>query len=217
MNFLKKIFNRKKTAKTGAFFGSSAYEMKNLLCGIGQSEILDSKIKISKYPFEPSSVFPEKVINANEISAICWNSYPPLLRMEEEVIFISREYSDDLKKFTERNKIKTFEATRNWDWLLEPYLDTEFSNETDLRLTALLEKNGIQKEEIDQIRDEVKEQMFKYNFDTMIWDWGGLGLSDVLAAMRVKYNKKQFADFYKRAMEIQLRTGIAKKHKNRYS
>ena len=40
----------------------------------------------------------------------------------------------------------------------------------------------------------------------MLWDWGVLGLSDVLGAMRVKYNKEEFVDFYNRAMEIQLRT-----------
>lgn len=189
----------------GAFFGSSKYEMKNLLCGIGESEILDSEIKISKYPFEPSSVFPEKVISVNEINAISWDSYPPLIRIDNEVIFISREYSDQLKKFADNNKIETFEATRNWDWLLEPYVDTEYTDETDLRLTELLKKNGILKEEIDKIRSEVKEQMFKYNFDTLLWEQGGLGLSDVLGAMRVKYDKEQFAEFYNKAMEIQLR------------
>ena len=69
-----------------------------------------------------------------------------------------------------------------------------------------MEKNGILNEEIDTIRHEVKEQMLKYNFDTMLWEWGGLGLSDVLSAMRVKYDKEKFVDFYNRAMEIQLRT-----------
>ncbi|WP_417602277.1 hypothetical protein [Owenweeksia hongkongensis] len=47
--------------------------------------------------------------------------------------------------------------------------------------------------------------MLKYNFDTMLWEWGGLDLSDVLAAMRVKYNDEDFGNFYKQAMEIQLR------------
>jgi hypothetical protein len=206
MEFLKKIFNRKKELMTGTFFGSSEYEMKNLICGIGESEILGSTIKISKYPFEPSSVFLDKVIDAKEIKAISWDSYPPLIRIDNEVIFISREYSDVLKKFVERNKVETFEATRNWDWLLEPYVDTEYTDETDQRLTGLLQKNGILKEEIDEIRSEVKDQMFKYNFDTILWDWGGLGLSDVLESMRVKYNKEEFIDFYNRAMEIQLRT-----------
>jgi len=170
MEFFKNIFKKKKELMKGAFFGSSKYEMKNLLCGIGESEILDSEIKISKYPFEPSSVFPEKVISVNEINAISWDSYPPLIRIDNEVIFISREYSDQLKKFADNNKIETFEATRNWDWLLEPYVDTEYTDETDLRLTELLKKNGILKEEIDKIRSEVKEQMFKYNFDTLLWE-----------------------------------------------
>ena len=160
MEFLKKIFGRKKEPLLDAFFSSSEYDMKDLICGIGQSEILDSKIKISKYPFEPSSVFPGKEIYAHDIKSISWDSYPPLVRIDDEVIFISREHSDKLKQLAIRNKIETFEATRNWDWLLEPYVDTEYTDKTDQRLTDLLKKNGILKEEIDKIRREVKEQMY---------------------------------------------------------
>ncbi|MBL3656132.1 hypothetical protein [Fulvivirga sediminis] len=206
MNFFKSLLKSKENPKTGALFGSTEYELKNMLCGIGDSEIFESTIKISNYPFEPSSVYPEKEISANEINSICTDSYPPLIKVKDEVIFISREYFEDLKNFRERNKIPPFEATRNWDWLLEPYLDTEYTEQTDKRLNDLLSKNGILKDEIDSIRNEVRDQMYKYNFDTMLWDWGGLGLADVLAAMRVKYNKAQFAEFYKRAMEIEVRT-----------
>ncbi len=38
--------------------------------------------------------------------------------------------------------------------------------------------------------------MSKFNFKTMLWEWGDLGLNDVLAAMCVKYDKKEFEDFY---------------------
>ena len=206
MEFFKNIFKNKKEPLKGSFFGSSEYEMKNLLCGIGESEILDSEIKISKYPFEPSSIFPEKVISANEINAISWDSYPPLIRIENEVIFISRENAEELRRFVERNEIEIFESSRSWDWLLEPFLDTEYTGETDQRIISLLKENGINKEEIYIIRNEVKEQMMKYNFDTMLWEWGCLGLQDVLSAMRLKYSKQDFIDFYRRAMEIQLRT-----------
>ena len=68
-----------------------------------------------------------------------------------------------------------------------------------------MNKGGISNDEINSIRNEVKDQMMKYNFDTMLWEWGGLGLEDVLAAMRAKYNKVKFDDFFKRAMEIQFR------------
>ena len=47
--------------------------------------------------------------------------------------------------------------------------------------------------------------MYKYNFDTLLWDWCSLGLHDVLSALRVKYDEKDFADFYKRAIEIDKR------------
>ena len=45
--------------------------------------------------------------------------------------------------------------------------------------------------------------MYKYNFDTMLWDWCSLGLADVLQAMRVKLTDEEFKDFYKYAMKIE--------------
>lgn len=146
------------------------------------------------------------MISANEINAISWDSYPPLIRIENEVIFISRENAEDLRRFVERNEIEIFESSRSWDWLLEPFLDTEYTEETDQRIISLLKENGFDKQEVYMIRNEVKEQMMKYNFDTMLWEWGCLGLQDVLSAMRLKYSKQDFIDFYRRAMEIQLRT-----------
>ena len=106
----------------------------------------------------------------------------------------------------EKNEIEIFESSRSWDWLLEPFLDTEYTEETDQRIISLLKENGFDKQELYMIRNEVKEQMMKYNFDTMLWEWGCLGLQDVLSAMRLKYSKQDFIDFYRRAMEIQLRT-----------
>ena len=72
-------------------------------------------------------------------------------------------------------------------------------------LERLLE-NGFTATEIDAVRAEVKKQMYAYNFDTMLWDWCSLSLSDVLSAMRAKYNKVQFRDFYSRALEIEKRS-----------
>lgn len=66
-------------------------------------------------------------------------------------------------------------------------------------------ENGISEEELARLREEAGEQLYKYNFDTMLWDWCNLGLSDVLAAMKPKLGKKEFEDFYWRAMEIEQR------------
>lgn len=202
LNLLKKIFSEK-----GAFFGATSYEIDNMICGIGESKILETKIEVLAYPFKPSVVFPNKKIKANEITAICHQSYPPLIKIGDEVIFISRKHAESLKEFTERNSIATFKETKNWNWLLEPYLDTENTPEENIKINQLLNKHGFSDSEIIKIRTEVEKQMYKYNFDTMLWDWFSLGLPDVLAAMRVKYNEKEFTDFYKRAMEIELRKG----------
>jgi hypothetical protein len=93
-----------------------------------------------------------------------------------------------------------------WEMILEPFLDTEFTDDTNQRLNSNLEKFGLSKDHVDDLRKEVKTQMLKYNFDTMIWEWGGLDASDVLKAMRTKYKSDEFKDFYKRVMKISLLT-----------
>lgn len=177
----------------------------NMFCGIGESEVYKNEIRIKNYPFKPSSVFPKKTIRAEEVDALFWDAYPPLIKLKDDCIFISREYSDELKQFAEVNDVRTFKPIWNWQWILEPYLDTEYTEETHKGLLKLLDEKGIPLEEVASLRSEVKDQMIKYNFDTMLWEWGSLGLLDVLAAMRVKYKAKKFEDFYKRAMEIQFR------------
>ncbi|MBW2960552.1 hypothetical protein [Mesonia aestuariivivens] len=188
--------------KKGAFFNSSNYEMNNLLCGIEKSEIQENEIYISEYPFEPSVAYPHKLINAKNINFI--SAYFGLCRIyvDHDILFVTAEQKTELLKFAENNGIKLKKHSRNWEWILEPYLDTEFTTEDEKRVERLLTEVGIDKIETEKIRKEVGKQMYKYNFDTMLWDWCSLGLCDVLSAMRVKYNKIEFRDFYKRAIEI---------------
>jgi len=203
-NFIKNIF-KKKTETEGSFFNSSKYEMENLICGIGNSEISKDTIFIKNYPFEPSLAFPKKEFKHNEIESICIDVSPHYFRVGNELVFVTTENKTELSEFANRNKIKIFKQTWNWDRILEPFLDTEFDEKDKIKTIELLNENGISKIETEKIRAEVEKQMYKYNFDTMLWDWCSLGLSDVLSAMRVKYNKNEFIEFYNRAMEIELR------------
>ncbi len=180
--------------------------MKNLLCGIGESKITENEIFISKYPFEPSIAYPNKIIKSNEIDSMSIDFGICKIYVAKDVVFVSAKKKEELKAYAENNNIKLTEHSWNWDWLLEPYLDTEFTEEAEQRVLELLIENGFEKHEIDDIRAEVGKQMYKYNFDTMLWDWCSLGLSDVLSAMRAKYNKNEFRDFYKRAIEIDKRS-----------
>ncbi|MFD2561620.1 hypothetical protein [Aquimarina rubra] len=184
---------------------STKVNTNNLLCGIGDSEIHENTILISNYPFEPSFAHPEKLIKAIEIDAICVDFGALKIKIKDDIVFVSVEKKDALKTFAEKNNIPLIPHSWNWDWILEPYLDTEFTEENNKRVTARLLENGFSKIEINTIRKEVGKQMYKYNFDTMLWDWCSLSLFDVLSAMRAKYSKEEFREFYKRAIEIEKR------------
>ena len=107
MNFIKKIFGLKKNkTSNGAFFSATEYEMKNLLCGIGKSDIRENEISITEYPFEPSVAYPEKIINASEINFISADFGLCRIYVDNDIIFISSEQKTELLKFSEINKIK---------------------------------------------------------------------------------------------------------------
>lgn len=163
-----------------------------------------NSICIKDYPFEPSIAFKKNKITAEEITEMNIASYPPTIRIRNELIFLSKEHESELQSFADVNQINIVERDDIWSWILEPFLDTEYSIETDKMLSERLLAYGLTEVFIFNIRKEVKTQMLKYNFDTMLWEWVHLGALDVLLAMRTKYDKKQFADFYWRVMEIAL-------------
>ena len=195
MKFFKKIFK----------FYKRKLSSINLLCGIGESEIYTNTILIKEYPFEPSIAYPEKLIKASEIDAICIDFDILRIKIKHDIIFVSAEKKEQLKTFSKENKIPLFTYSWNWNWILEPYLDTEYTEENDQLVKERLKENGFDNIEIDEIRNEVGKQMYKYNFDTMLWEWCSLSLPDVLSAMRVKYNKERFREFYMRAIQIEKR------------
>ena len=187
-------------------FSTSKSEVNELLVSTGQLTIGNDFLKIENYPFEPSIAYRQKIFKTDQIDDIDHSSYPPTIRIDDELIFLTRENKNELEEFAKRNNIKTVERPMIWGWILEPFLDTEFTTETDERLTKLLESYGLTTDQVKSLRKEVETQMLKYNFDTMLWEWGGFDASDVLRAMRTKYNKDEFEDFYKRVMKIALIT-----------
>jgi hypothetical protein len=187
-------------------FNTSKSEVKELLVSIGQLTIGDNYLKIEQYPFEPSIAYRQNIFKSNQIDDIDFKSYPPTFRVGNELIYLSSEKKVELEEFAKKNNINTIERPIIWSWILEPFLDTEFTTETDQRLTKLFNNYDLTIDQVKSLRTEVKTQMFKYNFDTMLWEWGGFDASDVLRAMRTKYNKNEFKDFYSRVMEIALLT-----------
>lgn len=206
--FLKDIFNlKRKESSLNSNRSLEFFNAKKLLCGIGKSEIRESEILITEYPFEPSIAYPTAIISAKDIDSMSLEIGVCKVHTKNDIIFVSAELKEKLKQFSKSNNIRLMPQSWNWDWILEPYLDTEFTKENEQRALERLLENGFTAKEVDSIRAEVKNQMYAYNFDTMLWDWCSLGLSDVLSAMRAKYGKEQFREFYKSALEIEKRTG----------
>ena len=181
----------------------SQFGYKHLICGIGDSEILNDIISFKNYPFKPSFVSKKRKINANEIICIYLNSSPPTIGVENDLIFISKEYEKELEEFARRNKIPIRERNTNWSYITEPYLDTEFTEEQQRRSIELLSRRGITPGELNELRRQIAQPMLKYN--SFLWEWINLGLSDVLSAMRKKLNSKEFEKFYWYAIEIDRR------------
>lgn len=94
----------------------------------------------------------------------------------------------------------------NWSLLSEEFLDCEPSSVEIERTIQALTRNGFTAEDIRYIRSEVKAQMKAYNFDSMLLESNHLSIFDVLCAMTGAYsNPKDYASFYWRAMEIEMR------------
>jgi len=207
MEFIKRLFNLdKKPSASWTMFSTSKSEVKELLVSMGQLTIGEDFLKIENYPFEPSIAYKQTIFKTNQIDDIDIKAYPPTFRVGNDLIYLTSEKKVELEEFAIRNRILIVERSWIWDWILEPFLDTEYTAETDERLTKHLGNYGLTTDQVSSLRAEVETQMLKYNFDTMLWEWSGFDASDVLRAMRTKYDKNEFENFYKRVMEIALIT-----------
>jgi len=187
-------------------FNTSKEEIKELLVSLGHLTIYEDFLEIKNYPFEPSIAFSKVTFRPDEIDEIDIESHPPTIRIKDELIFLTAEKLSDLERFSTKNSIKTIHRPNIWSWVLEPFLDTEYTSETDQRIFKLLNNYGLTAESVKSLRNEVEVQMLKYNFDTLLWEWCILGALDVLRAMRTRYKKEQFKEFYERVMKIALLT-----------
>ena len=179
-------------------------EIHDMLIGLGEVEIVEDFLVFTNYPFEPSIAYKQGIIAYQQIDDMDCESSPPTLRIKDELIFVSAQKTEALKAFAMRHNITQTKRPMIWEWILEPFLDTELSAQTDLKLRGILEEYGLSAESVRALRAEVETQMLTYNFDTMLWEWGSFDASDVLRAMRTTYDQKTFADFYQRVMHIAL-------------
>ncbi|WP_143466939.1 hypothetical protein [Lentzea kentuckyensis] len=141
-------------------------------------------IAFAGYEFPWASVHPHGVVPVSSIRDAYVAVGPLEVRTHAgETLFLPWDDRDGLAEFCRRHDIALVRRLDVWGNLLDPFLDTEFSDAevaaTDARLRAV----GLSQESIDATRARVGPLMRSYNFDSMLWEWGHLGLFDLLKAM----------------------------------
>lgn len=185
-------------------FTTPREEIEQFAGSLGEIVITLNEITVNNYLFKPSTAYKQTTFTAKEIINIDLTATPPTIRIGNELIFASAVQLKELKAFASTHHIPIVNRTDIWSWILEPFLDTEYTPATDQILTRKLDERGLTTEFIYALRQEVKMQMLKYNFDTILWEWVSLGMTDVLKAMKPIYTAEQFEVFYHRAMAIAL-------------
>ena len=174
-------------------------------------KFFDDSIGFSNYVFSPSKVYSKssmKKILAEKIDEIDLQGAPPVLKIGDELIFVSAEHRSELESFASRNNIAVQTRFDIWDAILEPFIDTEFPPENAKRNKENLERYGLGEEQVQKWRERVGETMVAYNFGTGLWDWAHLGLWDLLNAYQLglgeKLTEEQYAQLYWDSMKIAL-------------
>ncbi len=150
----------------------------------------DEGIQFKDYPVTPASIFPDGLILWSEVKeADPDNSWPPELRLHSgEILFISAENKKAFSVACLRYKIPIVQRQDVWGYLLEPFLDTEFSDADQLRTLEQLQELNFTESEIKQIRKRVGKRMFAFNFH--LWEWVHLGLMDLFSAYGLTSNRR---------------------------
>jgi hypothetical protein len=138
-----------------------------------------------RYQSTPSGLFKrarERLIPASTLAEVCCGWWPPTLRTRDgEYLFVPATQMHQLADFAQANGVPFVDREDLWTWVLEPFLDTEFSAEDTERVVALLERGGLPRDELRRLRERVEGRMLELTAVT--WEWQHYGLADVLAAM----------------------------------
>jgi len=152
----------------------------------------------SGYIFRQSKIKTGEPIIFERINEVNLNTFPPSFVIDhDEVIFIRDDYREKLEEFANTHNIPIVKRPEIWGFICEPFLDTEFTVDDEKRTKQILIDNGLNSNEIEEIRKKIKLTMLLSNYYAM--EWVHLGLFDYL---RWNYGSKKK---YHWAMKIALR------------
>lgn len=166
--------------------------------------IAESAISYRRYPFFPASVREHPLVEPSVIGEVNPDGNPPTIRLKREILFVPASQREELRHFARQNGIPVRRRYDVWEGLLQPFLDAEFDAAERQATIAELERHGVGRAEVDEVRGLVGRRMIFYT--CLTWEWAHYGLYDVLQVMHPLFpGKKRFRRFYSRAMDLALR------------
>lgn len=175
-------------------------------------KILENNIIIERFPYPPSKLYPSAIIHPSNIDCIVKGlTYPSIRTTDGEfvIFFESSSEGNILKDYANINKIRKTNYINVWSLILDAFLDKRHTKEQNERILEILEKAGLKKSKVIEIRKEIYSMMCAYNLGSGLWEWGFLDMIDLLDAcigklnMGTELSSKKFSKFYWEIMEIQ--------------
>lgn len=174
-----------------------------------RERVVEDGVQFVDYEFEPASVFPNGLLPYDEILEL-WDSWiPPVLRTrDDELLFISVHSKDDVAAALRARNIPVVDRFDVWERLLEPFLDTQHSEDHIEKTLRELEAHGVSRAECARIRHVLGEPLCTYNYTCCVWDWCHLDLSDLFSSFRVspnpahKLDVEEFRRLYRWSMDV---------------
>lgn len=162
-----------------------------------------------KYPFHGASVREQPLVPISAIAEVIPDWLPPAIMTNDgEFLFIDTTLKEPLVAWAEGHGLPLVNRQDPWEYLLDPFLDTEYTQEADLRDRALLAEMGISDAETTAWRARVSGRMEALTVAS--WEWVHYGLYDVLFATKTfhPWNGLLHAQpFYDEVMAVARRGG----------
>jgi len=163
-------------------------------------------------PYKPLKYYKKDILKHNEINCVINGYMWPAIKTKTDEIFIFQYSEEDkiiLSRYARENNIPIIDYQDIWSDILEPFIDTEYTEETRNLINKRLNKIGIEEVELSRIRNEIQEMMDDYNINSGLWDWVNLNMNDLLDACigrinkKIKMTEKYFTEYYWFVMSIQ--------------
>jgi hypothetical protein len=168
---------------------------------VAEVEFGEATVAFRRYPYPPSSVFPDGVVSAEDIVELVENFRPPALRTTEgDFLVLPESALPEARAFAARNNVPVVRRVDVWALILEPFMDARTDRQTRAAMAEALRRSGLSAGRVLYLRWRTSLRVEFLH--CLHWSWQHYGLADVLDALRTVRMSRRLERFYAEAMQI---------------